>query len=362
MTNTDIYNIHQNAVIRLCDLATGYRGKNGVKTVAEHLNTELYSGELTCLLGANGCGKSTLLKTLSAFLPSVSGDIFLQGRHLQDYSDKELAKIIGVVLTERCSIRNMSVEELVGMGRSPYTGFWGHLAQQDIDIINHSIELVGISNLKHRMVQTLSDGERQKVMIAKALAQETPIIFLDEPTAFLDYPSKVEIMQLLHDLSRETDKTIFLSTHDMELALQIADRIWLMKKGEGVTVGIPEDLSLNGALQGFFSRKGIEFDGSSGLYKIAAHFHSRIRLEGDPSESGFCMMRKALQRAGFATGAADAATTTATEQLATLPDSGVTIRCEGRVFRVWRTDQEDTPKGYDSIEDVLNSILPAKLH
>ena len=339
-------------VIRLQDLSTGYAVKNGVKVIAEHLDAEIYSGELTCLLGANGCGKSTLLKTLSAFLPAVSGEIMIQNRPLKEYTDKEMAKVIGVVLTERCSIRNMSVEELVGMGRSPYTGFWGHLTQQDLDIVDRSIELVGISSLKGRMVHTLSDGERQKVMIAKALSQETPVIFLDEPTAFLDYPSKVEIMQLLHDLSRETDKTIFLSTHDMELALQIADRIWLMKKGEGVTVGIPEDLALSGALSSFFSREGIVFDAASGLYKIAARFHGRVRLEGDPSDSGYCMMKKALQRAGFATADVEEA----------LPDSGVVIRCSGHSFSVYRSgnggsSSADSPIVCSTIEDVLNSIL-----
>jgi ABC-type cobalamin/Fe3+-siderophores transport system ATPase subunit len=126
-----------------------------------------------------------------------------------DYTDKQLATVIGVVLTEKCSLRNMTVEELVGMGRSPYTGFWGNLSKEDKKTVNDAIALVRIEDLKYRMVHTLSDGERQKVMIAKALAQETPVIFLDEPTAFLDFPSKVEIMQLLHHLSRSTNKTIF---------------------------------------------------------------------------------------------------------------------------------------------------------
>ena len=135
-------------------------------------------------------------------------------------------------MTEKCDIRNMSVRELVEMGRSPYTGFWGRLDKEDKQVVEESIALVRIENLASRMVYTLSDGERQKVMIAKALAQETPVIFLDEPTAFLDFPSKVEIMQLLHHLTRSTNKTIFLSTHDLELALQIADKIWLMEPDE----------------------------------------------------------------------------------------------------------------------------------
>ena len=147
------------------------------------------------------------------------------------------------------------------------------------------------------MVHTLSDGERQKVMIAKALAQETPVIYLDEPTAFLDFPSKVEMMQLLHHLSRQTDKTIFLSTHDLELALQIADKIWLMDKVNGVTIGTPEDLSLNGSLSNFFARKGIVFDLETGLFRVDNEYISQVRLVGHGQR--YAMVRKALQRNGI---------------------------------------------------------------
>jgi len=254
--------------IQIQSLSTGYRGKNNVTIVARDINATIHGGELTCLLGPNGAGKSTLLRTLSAFLPPVSGDIIIMGRNLRDYSDKELSKVIGVVLTEKTDLRNMSVEDLVGLGRSPYTGFWGNLNQQDREIVAKSIEMVGITALKDRMIQTLSDGERQKVMIAKALAQETPVIFLDEPTAFLDFPSKVELMQLLHKLSRTTGKTIFLSTHDLELALQIADTVWLMDRDKGVFIGTPNELAVQGTLADFFVRKGIKFDTENLLFRI----------------------------------------------------------------------------------------------
>ncbi len=254
--------------IQIRSLSTGYRGKNNVTVVAHDINATIYGGELTCLLGPNGAGKSTLLRTLSAFLPPVSGDIIIMGRNLHDYSDKELAKVIGVVLTEKTDLRNMTVEDLVGLGRSPYTGFWGTLQEHDRQTVSEAIEMVGITALKDRMVQTLSDGERQKVMIAKALAQETPVIFLDEPTAFLDFPSKVELMQLLHRLSRTTGKTIFLSTHDLDMALQIADTIWLMDQSKGVFIGTPKELADKGTLQDFFVRKGITFDTESGLFRI----------------------------------------------------------------------------------------------
>ena len=246
--------------IQIESLSTGYRNKKNVTVVAHDINATILGGELTCLLGPNGAGKSTLLRTLSAFLPPVKGDISIMGRNLRDYTDKELAKTIGVVLTEKTDIRNMTVYDLIGLGRSPYTGFWGTLHEDDRRVVDEAIEMVGIGPLKDRMIQTLSDGERQKVMIAKALAQQTPVIFLDEPTAFLDFPSKVEIMQLLHVLSRTTGKTIFLSTHDLELALQIADTIWLMDRDKGVVIGTPDKLAKDGSLNSFFAQRDIKFD------------------------------------------------------------------------------------------------------
>lgn len=239
--------------IRIRNLSIGYTSKHSVKVVTEGITDTIRSGELTCLLGENGSGKSTLLRTLSGFLPPLSGDITILGKPLKAYREKELATVIGVVLTEKNNLQNMTVEELVGMGRSPYTGFWGRLSAGDRAKVGEALAMVGISSLRDRLVQTLSDGERQKVMIAKALAQETPIIFLDEPTAFLDYPSKVEILHLLHRLSREMQKTVFLSTHDLELALQIADQLWLMAKGGGVHTGTPEDLTQDGSLERFFN-------------------------------------------------------------------------------------------------------------
>ena len=283
--------------IHIKDLSIGYPGKGEVKVVAGHINAGINSGELTCLLGANGIGKSTLLRTLSAFQPKLSGEIFIQGKEIEQYKDKELSMAISVVLTEKCEVRNMTVTELVGLGRTPYTGFWGTLDEDDKRIVERSISLVKIEKLADRMVHTLSDGERQKVMIAKALAQETPIIFLDEPTAFLDFPSKVEMMQLLHRLSRQTNKTIFLSTHDLELALQIADKIWLMDKMNGVIIGTPEDLSLNGSLSTFFAHKGIIFDIETGLFRVDNKYITKLRLIGEGQ--GYAMVRKALQRNGI---------------------------------------------------------------
>lgn len=206
--------------ITLEQLSVGYKGFSPVVT---DINVEIKSGELTCLIGSNGIGKSTLLKTLTGFLPKLGGRLLLDGRDIDLLSQCERAKYISIVLTYKTDVQNLSVAEMVGMGRMPYTGFWGKLNADDREIVAEAINMVGINHLKDRMVQTLSDGERQKVMIAKALAQQTPIILLDEPTSFLDFPSKVEMLQLLHRLAKETDKVVFLSTHDLELALRIAD-------------------------------------------------------------------------------------------------------------------------------------------
>ena len=251
-----------NETICLQGLTIGYKSKHSVKTVARQLNASIHKGELTCLLGPNGVGKSTLLRTLAAFQPKMEGNILIQGTPIDSYSDRQLSRLIGVVLTEKPEVRNMTVREIVELGRSPYTGFWGTLSKDDQMIVDRSISQVGIEALAKRNIETLSDGERQKVMIAKALAQQTPIIFLDEPTAFLDFPSKVEMMQLLRSLARNMQKTIFMSTHDLELALQVADTIWLMEH-EALSVGTPRQLADNGSLARFIERKGISFDKAS---------------------------------------------------------------------------------------------------
>jgi len=283
--------------ISINSLAIGYKTKGGTKIVAGNISAKLFSGELTCLLGANGVGKSTLLKTLSSFIPKVGGSISILGKEIEGYTEQSIATKIGVVLTEKCEVHNMSVWELVSMGRTPYTGFWGKLEKEDEEIVVRSLKDVRIEHLSEKNVDTLSDGERQKAMLAKSLAQDTPIIFLDEPTAFLDFSSKVEIMQMLHHLSREKSKTIFISTHDIELALQIADKIWLMDKKHGIITGTPEDLSLDGHFNRFLSKKEIKFDLKTGLYQLTANYHSKIKLIGEGHK--ISMIRKALQRNGI---------------------------------------------------------------
>ncbi len=218
--------------IVISDLSIGYKDK----VVWQGLTADVTSGRLTCLLGVNGVGKSTLLRTIAGFQPPLAGMVQLANgagklRDVTLLSKSQLSKIVSVVLTQRPDVQNMTVREMVGMGRLPYSGFFGSLHADDERIVDEAMAATGIADFAPRMFHALSDGERQKVMIAKALAQQTPIILLDEPTAFLDYPSKVEMMKLLHRLATDYDKTILLSTHDLELALQLGDRLLTLDKG-----------------------------------------------------------------------------------------------------------------------------------
>ena len=227
--------------IQLKDLSIGYKLHNGkTKTIASHINASVESGMLTCLIGRNDTGKSTLLRTMTGFIPPLEGQVILEGRDLSMLSATERARIISIVLTERPETDNITVNELVGMGRLPYTNFWGTLQEEDRQIVDDAMQMIGIYELRNRKIGTLSDGEKQKAMIGKAIAQQTPVIILDEPTAFLDYPSKQETMLLLHQLAQELNKTIFLSTHDLNIAYQVADKIWCMGNDDGLRIGDEE--------------------------------------------------------------------------------------------------------------------------
>ena len=230
------------AVIEARNLSIGYR-RNGrtVKCVHKDLSFSLYSGQLTCLLGPNGAGKSTLLRTLSASQKALAGEWRLNGKPANRYSERELSRWIGLVLTDRTFAGGLRVSELVSLGRYPHTGFLGRLSVQDKEQVQRAMEQVGIADKAHSYVAQLSDGERQKVMIAKALAQECPVVLLDEPTAFLDVVSRIEMMNLLHDLAVKQQKTILLSTHDLEQALSVADEVVVFYAGETIEKAKAED-------------------------------------------------------------------------------------------------------------------------
>lgn len=285
--------------ITLKEVSTGYRiGRHEEKVITSGINAALHNGELTCLIGPNGAGKSTLLRTLSGFIPPIKGEIMIGDIPLDHYTSESLAKEISIVLTDKLNVPDMTLAQLVGLGRSPYTNFWGILSEEDKVKIETAIHSVGVSHLADRNILTLSDGERQKALIAKALAQETPIIFLDEPTAFLDYPSKVEIMLLLSRLAKKDGKTIFLSTHDLDLALELADTVWLINRDNGVVTGTPEDLALAGNFEKYFKSDDIEFNYDTGSFKIKHKLNGRLMVKGDGRT--LKLLVKSLNRVGYA--------------------------------------------------------------
>lgn len=237
-------------MIELQHLTVGY----GEQAVLSDINQTLEAGRLVCLLGSNGVGKSTILRTLAGFLPPLSGKVLLEGRDLHSLSVSQRSRAVSVVLTERVEVPYMKVRDLVGMGRSPYTGFFGTLGEEDRKIVAEAIEMVGIADLAERTIDTLSDGERQKALLAKALAQQTPVILLDEPTAFLDFHAKASTLRLMLRLAHETNRTILLSTHDVEMALRLSDMLWIVQDGKihsGTTASLTEENILQSFLQPF---------------------------------------------------------------------------------------------------------------
>ncbi|MCR5820198.1 MAG: ABC transporter ATP-binding protein [Bacteroidaceae bacterium] len=255
-------------MLSFTSLKTGYRSSRSTHPVSSNLNGSLQKGELVCLLGPNGAGKSTLVRTLTATIPPLEGQIILASKPLSEYSAAERARLISIVLTSSVPHLNMTVREVVALGRSPYTNFWGRLSAADEEATDEAIKLIGISNLAKRPMRSLSDGERQKTMLAKAIAQQTPLIFLDEPTAFLDYPSKIQTLILLRRLTRELNKTVFLSTHDLEHAVAMADKLWLLDKEKGLTTGTPEELGTNGQIARYFNCKELKYEPSTRQFEI----------------------------------------------------------------------------------------------
>lgn len=253
-------------MIELQHLTVGY----GEKAVLTDISQTLAAGQMVSLLGANGAGKSTLLRTLAGFQPPLAGKVLIDGRNLHSLSPAERSKAVSVVLTERVEVPYMKVEDLVGMGRSPYTGFFGRLDKEDRAIVAEAIGMVGIAHLAQRTIDTLSDGERQKALLAKALAQQTPIILLDEPTAFLDFHAKVGTLRLLLRLAHETNKTIFLSLHDVEMAIQLSDALWIVQDGE-ISTGTTASLTQSGTLGRFLQGEGITYDKEEKTLRIIDH-------------------------------------------------------------------------------------------
>ena len=243
-------------ILKATSLSIGYDDK----TVVSDINVTLSEGDIIALVGPNGAGKSTLFKTFSTHIKPLGGKIELFGKDLVSYTPKERAKMLGIVLTERPDDMFLKVFDVVAAGRYPYTGMFGKLSDNDKKEIKVSLELVGVNNLIDRVFNTLSDGEKQKVMIAKAIAQNTPVIMLDEPTAFLDYPSKIELFSLLKKLAKEQNKAILFSSHDLELLLRYTDNLWIIAKNQPFAAGTSSDLLKNGIIKKYFELKEADND------------------------------------------------------------------------------------------------------
>ena len=241
-------------ILKTTSLSIGYDNK----TVVSDINVTLNEGDIIALVGPNGAGKSTLFKTFSTHIKPVSGRIELLGKDLNNYNNKDRAKLLGIVLTERPDDMFLKVFDVVAAGRYPYTGMFGNLNENDEKEIKVSLELVGVNHLIDRVFNTLSDGEKQKVMIAKAIAQNTPIIMLDEPTAFLDYPSKIELFSLLKKLAKEQKKAILFSSHDLELLLRYTDNLWIIAQNKPFAAGKSSELLKNGVIKQYFGLKDID--------------------------------------------------------------------------------------------------------
>jgi iron complex transport system ATP-binding protein len=288
----------KDTLIAIKELSIGYGNGKRAKTVASGLTAEVNAGELVCLLGPNGAGKSTLLRTLCGFQPCFKGAVELLGNSIAQMNDKAISRLLSVVLTDKVAVTNASVYELVAYGRSPYTGIMGKLTNRDKEIIKNSIAQCGIDHKTHELLSALSDGELQKAFIAKALAQDTPIVLLDEPTAFLDLPARVEIVQLLRNVASESGKSILLSTHDLDLALQMADKLWLLGE-EGLISGSPEDLLLSNAFQQMFQNRGVVFDNRTGLFRVEYQHDAKVYVKGHGFE--YVLLRRAFARKGVET-------------------------------------------------------------
>lgn len=256
-----------NIIIKTHNLSIGYKTKRNITSVADNINLSLNKGNLVCILGKNGIGKSTLLRTLTKVQPKLSGEITLNEKNLEKIPNDELAKKMSLVLTEKIPESNLTVYELIALGRQPYTNWVGTLTTDDEKYIELAIKQTNIKNIVHKKHYELSDGQLQKVMIARALAQNTEIITLDEPTAHLDIHNKIEIFNLLKKLTQILGKTILISTHEIHLALQLADILWLMNETEIIS-GKTENLITNKSVAKLFSSDLITFDFKSKQFII----------------------------------------------------------------------------------------------
>ena len=287
----------QHLTIELRHLRTGYTERRRSVVISPDLSLSIRPGEIVMLMGPNGSGKSTLMHTMAGLLPPLAGEVELGEKPLSSLTMKEVARQLSLVLTERIPAGNMDVWEVVTIGRYPYTGFRGVLSTEDKRICEEALATCRLTELRERIFDTLSDGEKQRVMIARALAQETPLILLDEPTAHLDLPSRLEVTTMLRTLAHKLGKSILISTHELDLALGWADTIWLLDRAGAITAKAPEDLILDGDIERVFGDPRLRFDQERGEFSIAEEPGQQIHLTGEGLRYSWTC--RALHRLGY---------------------------------------------------------------
>lgn len=321
-------------------LHIGYAKKRAAPTViAADISLSAAAGQLICLLGVNGAGKSTLLRTLAKLQAPLGGRVVLSGRDIRDYSAQQMATQLSLVTTERPHLGLLSGYALVALGRHPHTNWLGRLSAHDQAMIRWAVDAVGGTALATRPVMQLSDGQRQKFMIARALAQESALMMLDEPTAFLDLPRRAEIMHLLRHLAAQTGRAIIVATHDLDLALRNADRLWLIADG-AVQVGTPEDLVLSGQFEAAFAAEGVGFDRATGTFTVQQIRQRTVAVHGQGV--AYLWTQRALQRAGYA--------------VSSNGHSPAVRVCGDDNAPYWEVHQDGEPMRLESIEALLAQV------
>jgi len=283
-------------ILSLESLQIGYVTGKKETVLLPPLNASADGGELIAVIGRNGIGKSTLLRTLTGLQKPLGGEIYYDGRSISEYSRMELAQKVGYISTEIVKVSNMTVYDLVALGRFPHTNWIGKIEKKDDEAILDAIEKTAMSSFSRKLISELSDGERQKAMIARILAQDSGIMIMDEPTAFLDIAGKYEIFHLLHKLSTYNNKTIIFSTHDLQMAISQSDKIWLILDNQLIE-GAPEDLMLSGAFDNLFHSSSVEFNSYDGTFSFRSEPRSSIYLDGESVKRYWT--EKAINRAGI---------------------------------------------------------------
>jgi iron complex transport system ATP-binding protein len=330
-------------ILSLVSLKIGYSSGNRENLLLPPLNAHASGAELIAVIGRNGIGKSTLLRTLTGLQPSLGGEVFYSGKNIRNYTRIDLARKVGYISTEQVKVSNMSVYDLVALGRFPHTNWTGKIDALNHEAIIESLVKTGMQGLRDRYIYELSDGERQRAMIARILAQDTDIMIMDEPTAFLDIGSKYEILHLMHQLSGENGKTIIFSTHDLQMAITRSDKIWLILDDDLIE-GAPEDLLIKGSFDHLFDKSPVRFNAGQGTFAFKSEEKGTIFLQGKGKLRHWTEM--AVNRAGYSVSEVP------TSQYIIVPD---------RNNRNWILKYKDSEKKFDSLYELVRSLTRAEI-